>query len=69
MNSAVTSGAKGEQVFLSIVSLLPSGLDVVDLKVYGGSALLAAPFIALQDPLVQLAVDLSFQSESGPLER
>jgi hypothetical protein len=47
MKDVVTPAAKGEQVLLGIVSLLPSGLDVVDLKVDQRSALLAPPSVPL----------------------
>jgi hypothetical protein len=40
---------------------------MVDLQVDQGSALLAAPSIALQYPLPQLAIDLELEAESASL--
>lgn len=48
MNSTVTSGAKGDQIFLLIVSQMAPRLDVVNLKFFEAPAGLTAPTISCE---------------------
>lgn len=53
-----------DQILLAIGSGLASSDDVVDLELLTPAAALAFPPISLQDPHLQFAISLRFESEA-----
>ena len=66
MDILVAGGAEGNQVVLGIVSQPAPGVNVVDLEVCAPPAVLAAPPIALQHLVAELAVRVRVEAEAGP---
>ncbi len=66
MEFLMTPGAEGNQVGLGIISQSASWLNVVNLKFDRMAAMLAAPAIALQHLLVELAIGVRVEAQPGP---
>jgi small basic protein len=60
---AVAIGAKSDQVFGSIVAKRTTRTNMVHLKAFRGSAILAAPAISLQHIGTKLAVGIRIESK------
>ena len=55
--------AKGDEIFFHVSPQLAARLDVMDLKIFGTSALLASPGIALNNPLTKPAIGVPVQAK------
>ena len=66
MQLSVAGCTEGDEVGLGVISESASWVDVMDLEVGRAAAALAAPPIALQHLLAELAVGLGVEAEPGP---
>lgn len=65
MNSTVTAGAKGDQIFLLIVSQMAPRLDVMNLKFFEAPASLTAPTIPYEHLAHESLIGLWLQPHPG----
>ena len=49
---------KGNKIFFHVASQLAARLNVMDLEIFGASALLASPAITLKYPLAKLSISI-----------
>ena len=57
--------AKGDEIFFHIVSELTSQLQMMNLQIYGTSALLASPAIAPEHLLAEPPIGIPVQAKPG----
>jgi hypothetical protein len=65
MDFSMAPTAQGEEIFFHIPSQQASQLNVMDLEVFGSSASLASPTIALENPLTKSPVGIPVQAKPG----
>jgi hypothetical protein len=63
MGLTVTIGAKSNQIFGSIIAKRPARTNMVYLKAFRGSAILASPTISLQHIDTKLAIRIRVESK------
>ena len=57
--------AKGDEIFFHIASQMASRLHVMDLEIFGTSASLASPAIALEHLLAKPPIGIPVQAKPG----
>ena len=57
--------AKGDEIFFHIASQQASRLNMMDLEIFGTSASLASPAIALEHLLAKPLIGIRVQAKSG----
>jgi len=62
----VTADAKCYQIFESVVSQPAPGLDVMNVKILGRSAVLTSPTVSLEHLFSKLVVSLPTEPKAGP---
>ena len=65
MGFPMTYTAKGYEIFVDIASQMASRLDVMDLEIFGTSASLTLPTVALENPLTKSPIGIPVQAKSG----
>ena len=65
MDFSMAPTAKGDQIFFHIASQKASRLNVVDLEIFGTTASLASPAIALEHLLAKRVIGIPVQSKPG----
>jgi hypothetical protein len=58
MDLPVAGTAKRHEIFFHIASQLAARLNMMDLEIFGTSALLASPAITLEYPLAKLSISI-----------
>ena len=56
MNSPMACTTKRHEIFFHVASQLAARLNVMDLEIFGTSALLASPAITFEYPLAKLSI-------------
>jgi hypothetical protein len=65
MDFSMTSTAHGDEIFFRIASQKASRLNVMDLEIFGTTASLASPAIALQHFLAKPLIGIPVQAKPG----
>jgi hypothetical protein len=58
MDPPMAGTTKGNKIFFHVASQLAARLNVMDLEIFGASALLASPAITLKYPLAKLSISI-----------
>jgi hypothetical protein len=62
MDLPMAGTAKGDEIFFHIASQLAARLHMMNLHIFGTSALLASPTIALNNPLTKRPIGIPVQA-------
>jgi hypothetical protein len=65
MDIPMASTAKRDEIFFNIRSQLAAGPDVMNLKIFRTTALLASPTVAVEHLLAEPPIGISVQAKSG----
>jgi hypothetical protein len=65
MDLLMACTAKCDEIFFHVASQLAARLNVMDLEIFGSSALLASPAITLEYPLAKFSIRIPLYATRG----